>query len=136
MPNFNAEISGFAVGDYITVRRTINRTSSNLPTGETITQAWFTVKENITDADGSAIVQKVITTVDDPGNNGHIEEDGGSGAGTADPVLRFDFLSADTEAIDTNHRWYDIQVKTSTNAIYTGEKGEIWGEDDVTTSVS
>jgi hypothetical protein len=133
MPNFDAQISGFAIGDDIIIRRTINRSASNLPTGVTITKAWLTVKEDYADLDGAAIVSKIITTVEDAGNNGHIEEDGSASAGTANPVLRFDLLSTDTRAIGANHRYYDIQVQTSASgAIYTGEIGVIFGVQDVT----
>jgi hypothetical protein len=132
MPNYNAEISGFAVGDDLVVRRTVNRSASNLPTGVVIAKAWLTIKEALTDADVAAIVSKEITTIEDAGNNGHIEEDGSAQAGDADPILRFDLQAADTRAIDANHRYFDVQVKTDTGAVYTGEKGVIYGEADVT----
>ena len=132
MPNYSAQISGFGVGDDLLVRRTVDRTLSNLPTGVSIAKAWMTIKELESDADVDAIVAKEITTVEDAGNNGHIEEDGSSQAGDANPILRFDLEAADTRLIGSNHRWYDIQVKTDTGAIYTGEKGEIWGVGDVT----
>lgn len=134
MPNYNATITGFAVGDDLLVRRTINRSASNLPTGVVIAQAWLTVKENESDAD-PGLVQKAITTSDVSGT-GQIEEDGSAQSGDADPILRFDITDVDTRAIGNNHRWYDIQVKTDTGAVYTGEKGEIWGVGDVTVSTS
>jgi len=136
MPDYNAKISGFAVGDDLLVRRTINRTLSKLPNGVVIATAWMTVKENLSDADVDAIVTKEITTVEDAGNNGHIEEDGSSQAGAADPILRFDLQTTDTRSIGANHRYYDIQVKTDTGAVYTGEKGVIYGESDVTISTN
>lgn len=132
MPNYNATISGFAVGDDLTVRRTIDRSASNLATGVVIAKAWMTIKESLSDADVDAIVSKEITTTEDAGNNGHIEEDGSSVGGSADPILRFDIQAADSRLIDANHRYYDIQVKTDTGAVYTGEKGVIYGEPDVT----
>ena len=135
MPDYNAQISGFATGDDLLVRRTIDRSASNLPTGVVIAQAWFTVKEDESDLDADAIVQKDITTADVSGT-GQIEEDGSSSSGAADPILRFDLTGVDTRAIDANHRWYDIQVKTDTGSIYTGEKGEIWGVTDVTIATS
>jgi hypothetical protein len=135
MPNYKATITGFAVGDDLLVRRTINRSASNLPTGVSIAQAWLTVKENESDADVDALVQKDITTTDVSGT-GQIEEDGSAQAGDANPILRFDIAASDTRTIGNNHRWYDIQVKTDTGAIYTGEKGEIWGVGDVTVSTS
>jgi len=134
MPNYNATISGFAIGDDLLVRRTINRSASNLPTGVAIASAWLTIKEDESDAD-PGLIQKAITTIDVSGT-GQIEEDGSASAGDADPILRFDLTDTDTRSIGTNHRWYDIQVKTDTGAIYTGEKGEIWGVGDVTTSIT
>jgi len=132
MPNYNATITGFAVGDDLLIRRTINRSASNLPTGVVIAQAWLTVKEDEADTD-PGLFQKVITTTDVSGT-GQIEEDGSASAGDADPILRFDLTTANTRTISNNHRWYDIQVKTDTGAVYTGEKGEIWGIGDVTIS--
>jgi len=134
MPNYNAQISGYAVGDDLLVRRTVNRSASNLPTGVVIAQAWMTIKELESDAD-PGLLQKDITVADVSGT-GQIEEDGGAQAGDADPILRFDLTDADTRIIGNNHRWYDIQVKTDTGSIYTGEKGEIWGVGDVTVSTS
>jgi len=134
MPNYEATISGYATGDSILIRRTIDRSASNLPTGVIIAQAWMTVKTAENDAD-PGLVQKVITTTDVSGT-GQIEEDGSAQAGDANPILRFDFEPTDTRNIGSLHRYYDIQVKTDTGAIYTGEKGEIWGVGDVTISTS
>ena len=131
MPDFEATISGYAVGDALEIRRTINRTESGLDSGLTITKAWLTIKTDpsISDADDSnALVQKEITTTDVSGT-GQIENDGG---GDVDPVLRFDLTPTDTRDIGVTHRKYDIQVLTSNNDPYTGEKGEIWGTGDVT----
>ncbi len=135
MPDYNAQISGFATGDDLLVRRTIDRSASNLPAGVVIAQAWFTVKEEESDIDLDAIVQKDITTID-VSATGQIEEDGSASGGDADPILRFDLTDSDTRAIGTPHRFYDIQVKTDTGSIYTGEKGEIWGIGDVTISTT
>lgn len=132
MPNYAGKITGFAVGDDLLIRRTIDRTGSNLPSGVDVTDAWFTVKNDIADLDDDAIFSKQITTTDDPGT-GQIEDDGG---GNVDPVIRFDLTDIDTRAIDTLHRKYDIQVKVTGGAIYTGEKGEIWGEGDVTLDIA
>lgn len=134
MPNYSAEITGYAVGDDILIRRTIDRAASNLPTGVVIDKAWLTIKAIATDAD-PGLVQKAITIADVPGT-GQIEEDGGGSAGTANPVLRFDVTDVDTRAIGSAHRYYDIQVRTDTGAIYTGEKGEIWGTGDITLSTT
>ena len=134
MPNYSASISGFAVGDSLLVRRTIDRSLSNLPTGVVIATAWFTAKSAESYAD-PGLLQKVITTADVSGT-GQIEEDGSAQSGDANPILRFDFTPANTRTISTVHVFYDIQVKTDTGAIYTGEKGEMWGVGDVTISTT
>jgi len=98
-----------------------------------ITKGWLTIKDDESDADIDAIIQKEITTSDVPGT-GQLEDDG---SGDGDPILRFDLVPADTRAIGSTHRYYDIQILLSANSsIYTGEKGEIWGEGDVTLAVS
>jgi len=133
MPNYSATISGFATGDSLVIRRTISRSSSGMPSGVFVTKAWLTVKDELTDADVDALVQKEITTTDAPGV-GQLEDDGN---GDTDPVLRFDLVAADTRAIGATHRYYDIQVLLNVNSsIYTGEKGEVWGEGDVTLATS
>lgn len=132
MPNFVGRITGFAVGDDLLIRRTIDRAESGIPTGVLITDAWFTVKSAIADLDAAALVDKQITTSDVPGT-GQIEDDG---TADADPIVRFDLTDADTRLIGTAHRKYDIQVKTALGGIYTGEKGETWGEGDVTLDIA
>ena len=132
MPNYEGRITGWAVGDDLLIRRTIDRTESNLPNGVVVTDAWFTVKAAIADLDAAAVVDKQTTTTDAPGI-GQVEDDGG---GDVDPIIRFDLTDADTRAIGTLHRKYDIQVKVTGGAIYTGEKGEIWGEGDVTLDIT
>lgn len=128
MPNFNGKISGFVVGDDLEVYRTI----TNVPTGETVIKAWFTVKINQDDTDAAALFQKVITDVIDF-TQGEIADAGA--LGTA--ILRF-FLTADdtatlgnpTRAIDSF--FYDIQVKTVSDRIYTPETGKITPKPQVT----
>lgn len=132
MPNYEGRITGWAVGDDLLIRRTIDRVLSNLPSGVDVTDAWMTIKAASTDPDVDAIVDKQVTTIDDPGT-GQIEDDGG---GNVDPVVRFDLTDVDTRAIGTTHRKYDIQVKVTGGAIYTGEKGEIWGEGDITLDIT
>lgn len=64
---------------------------------------------------------------------GQIEDDG---TGDVDPILRFDLVAADTLGIGSGSRFYDIQVKTNTNKIYTPEKGRITGFDEITTATT
>lgn len=130
MPNFNAEITGFAVGDPLIVRRTIDRVLSSIPNGILVTKAWLTIKADLADTDANAIVQKEITTTDVPGT-GQIEDDG---TGDVDIIVRFDLGQDDTRNIGHAHRVYDIQVlfNDATSSVYTGERGIIYGEKEVT----
>jgi len=128
MPNLSARIEDFVEGDAFTIQRTIKRTASGLATGITATKAWFTVKEALTDEDVAALVQKEITTGDVPGT-GQIENDG---TGDVNIVLRFDILTADTRAISTTERYYDVQVLLSDSTLTTPEVGVIVAVDEVT----
>ena len=127
MPTLNAELKNLVAGDNISLRRTIDRVASGFEAGVTITQAWCTAKAAFTDAD-PGLVQKSITTTAVPGT-GQIENDG---TGDVNPVLRFDLLAADTAAIGTTKRFFDVQVKTNAGLLYTPELGETSFRDDVT----
>lgn len=124
MPTLSASLTGFVPGDHISLRRTIDREGGGvsdevLPNGVNVDKAWFTVKERSSDDDADALVQKEITSVSSA--DGEIEN---TGAGNVDPVLRFDLLPADTEAIGAvRTRYYDVQVLTSAGKIYTPEAG-------------
>ncbi len=141
MPDLKAKIKAVVEGDALTIRRTIDRQGSGLASGATLTKAWLTIKSSFDDTDPSALVQKEITTTDQPGI-GQIEDDG---AGDVDPVVRFDLLAADTEAIVdaarvtaglVTEKYYDIQVLTSAGGPYTGERGRIFTEPQVTDAQS
>lgn len=131
MPNYEATITGFATADDLEIRRTLDRSESNLASGVLIAKAWLTVKTAVDYTEGddtTALFQKEITTTDVPGT-GRIEDDG---TGDTDPIVRFELVPADTQAIGTRKRYYDIQVLTDGGKIYTGEKGTIWAEAAVT----
>lgn len=127
MPTLEARVTGFLPGDDLSLRRTIDRDGGGvadevLADGVTITKAWLTVKADPTDADVDALVQKEVTTTDVAGT-GEIEDDG---TGDTDPVIRFDLEPADTAAIGTKPRPYDVQVLTSGGKLYTPERGRIY----------
>lgn len=111
-------------GDALQVFRPIN----NLPTGSTIVKAWLTMKLNIADIDGDAIIQKVITTSNVIGL-GQIEADGTGGTKAR---LRFDIEYIDSQDfVPGIDYWYDIQVKTSGSSgmnVFTVETG-MWSID-------
>ena len=126
MPTLDGSITGFVTGDHLSLRRTIDRDGGGvadevLPAGVTISTAWLTIKEAAADLDADALVQKEITTIAVDGT-GHIEDDG---TGDTDPVLRFDLIPADTVAIGMSDRYYDVQVLTSSDRLYTPEVGTI-----------
>jgi len=120
MPTLSSTIRDVVIGDDLTIRRTIDRTLSGYDTGVTISNAWFTCKAAIGDAD-PGLFQKAITTTDVPGT-GEIENDG---TGDVNPVVRFDILPADTVAIGNVLRHFDIQLKTTGGLLHTPEKGTI-----------
>ena len=127
MPTLDSQIRDIVKGDDISLRRTIDFTATGFDAGTTITDAWLTVKASIADAD-PGLVRKQITTTDVPGT-GQIEDDG---TGDVDMVVRFDLLPADTLAIDTILRHFDVQVKTASGKIYTPEKGRIAATQEIT----
>lgn len=127
MPTLDSQLRDIVMGDDISIRRTIDRALSGFLTGVTITNAWLTVKAEPEDAD-PGLFQKAVTTADVPGI-GQIEN---NGTGDVDMVVRFDLLPADTVAIDTLLRHFDLQVKTNGGQIYTPEKGRIAGTQQVT----
>ena len=67
-------------------------------TGSTL---FLTVKNALTDADSAAVIRKEVTSHD-------------SAAGG---LSHFDLLTSDNATAGS--RYYDVQLKTSTNAIYT-----------------
>ena len=128
MPTLDSSINQIVVADDISIRRTIDFTLSGFQAGTTITNAWLTVKANITDAD-PGLFQKAVTTADVPGT-GQIEN---NGTGDVNMVVRFDLVPADTTAIGAiDLRHFDIQVKTAGGKIFTPESGLISSIDEVT----
>lgn len=127
MPNFKDRITGFVLGDDHEVRRTV----TGVPEGQTITKAWLTIKLKEKDADDDAVLQKSVTTTDQPGI-GQIEEDAsGDPEGTA--VVRFDLTNADTAPLIAQREYFfDVQVLTSADKLYTPFKGKLKGEGEIT----
>ena|SRR5689334_5845801 len=127
-------IENFVRADDLDVIRTV----SNVPTGQTLTDAWLTVDPL---AGGSHLFQKHITPTLVSGQ-GQIED---TGAGDGIGIVRFELTSGasgDTTKLNADTQYpYDIQVKTSTGKIYTPETGEpphggITSTEQVTTETS
>lgn len=116
MANYEGIIADFVAGDDFTIERTITA----VPSGQTITNAWFTVKRTIDDADVLAIFQKTITSAST--SSGQIDDTGADGTGH----LYFTLLAADTVLLTpySDYR-YDIQIKLSGGGISTPELGFI-----------
>lgn len=132
MPTLDTVIDDIVAGD----ARQLTRTVTDIPTNESATDAWLTIKEHPDDSDAAAIIQKAITTTNADGT-GQITD-----AGSGSPwlvTLRFDLTSADTALLTPGRRYhYDIQVKTddATLNIYTPEKGQIKTVQGVTTTTT
>ena len=117
MADLKAKIKDVVVGDDISIYNTLD----NVGTGQSLTKAWLTVKEEHWDTDADALFQKEITTTNTAGQ-GHIEDDG-----TGDDVatVRFDITAAETILLHPYFEYvYDIQVLTNTGKIYTPEFGK------------
>ncbi len=126
-PTFNAKLKDIVAGDDVSLRRTVDRALTGLEAGVTITKAWFTAKAALADAD-PGLVQKSITTTNVPGT-GQIENDG---TGDVNPIVRFDLVPADTLAIGTTKRFFDVKVRTSGGLVHRVELGETIFKGEVT----
>lgn len=118
-----SEIADFYIGDNLDIEREV----TNVPVGQTITNAWFTVKRKYTDLDADAVMQKAITGVSSAA--GIILDTGADGTGR----IKFTLLPTDTVLFSALSEYiYDIQIKTSAGGIYTKESGTIIGNPQIT----
>lgn len=117
MSSYGSIITDFVIGDDFTIERTITL----VPSGQTLSTGWFTVKRKVTDTDAQAVFQKIITSSLVAGT-GHIDDTGADGTGH----IIF-YLTADNTALLTPNSSYffDIQIKLSGGAISTPETGTI-----------
>ena len=128
MSDLNAQLDIEVLGDDFEVPRIIG----NLPSGVTLSKAYFTVKANESDLDADAIFQKTITSVLDNAQ-GQITDTGADGTG----AYVFYLQAADTVLMTANVRYfYDIQLVLSNNRLKTPEKGQVWGVAEVTKATS
>ena len=116
MPTLNSIIDDLVVGSDLWIRRPI----TGLPAGVTLSQAWLTIKENSTQTDAQAIIQKSITSA--ATSQGQITD---TGADTAGELL-FYLIPLDTEKLDPCLIYeFDVKVKLSDGRYSTPEKGQI-----------
>lgn len=92
---------------------------NNIATDITGWTVWMTIKENLSDADVAAKLQKVVTS--------HVSPTTG--------VTQIHLTNANTNALDSEY-YYDIQVKDDNGYITTLFYGKIDFTDDRTRSVS
>lgn len=125
MPDFDDRIDSFSPGDDVDVRRIV----TDLPTGQTVTNAWLTIKEKLEQMDTEAIISKAITTANQSGI-GHIEDDG---AGDLSATLRFDLREIDTKLLKPLRAYHhEVKIRTNANKVSRPFVGLTIAEDRVT----
>jgi hypothetical protein len=106
--------NGIVQGDAFPVTRTVTR----VPPGNTITNAWLTLKSTYDSLDTAALFQKAITP--SPSSDGLITNPGAGGVGE----VLFEVTSSNTLSMVADEEYYyDIQVKLSNGNIRTIERG-------------
>lgn len=112
--------------------RSVLRYVNNLPPSGSVTKAWLTVKNNITDADGSAVFQLSITsTITTAGQI----LDSGATSGVAQIV--FNVLAAQTNLLVEGQKYdYDIQVHYNTGTNDQIEEGTVYASTRITQAIS
>jgi hypothetical protein len=124
MADLEGLIEGVVRGDAYDIIRDIG----NIPTGQTIVEAWLTIKEEFWYTSSQATIVKLIDS--NITNDGFIQDDGNT-----DGIGKVVFSLQESETIRL-HEWfrysYDIQVKTSANKIFTPEFGILIAHPGVT----
>jgi hypothetical protein len=120
MPTFNGIIADFVVGDDLDIERNV----SQIPSGQTVEYAWFTVR--FYERSYTTILQREInTTLTSFGLVGNTV------SGTCQ--LTFTLSGGDTRLFEPdNSLHYDIQIRTNLNKIYTPETGTLTGRIQIT----
>jgi hypothetical protein len=123
VPKFDAEIKGFVIHDDLDVEITV----TNVPEGQTIVEAWMTIKTVPTNPD-TEVVQKHITPSFVSGQ-GQITDTGSSGTAK----LLFTLTSVDTGKLVVGTTYvYDAQTLTSAGKHFTPEIGTMLSTQEVT----
>jgi hypothetical protein len=109
-------IDGFTAGDDLQIERDV----TDVPTGQTVAQAWLAIKRKASDLDSAAVLLKPITTSVVPAN-GYITN---PSAGSA--VLLFVLSGTETALLTEGvSYYYAIKVKTDQLIKKTIERGAI-----------
>jgi len=126
--SLNRRVTALVAGD----TWKFERTYTGLSTGVTLTKVYLTIKNDPTDADGSALIQKSITTTGT--SSGQITD-----ASTADADVDFNVIVTAAESVlltPGEDYYYDFQAIASDGAVYTFETGIITPAQGVTTASS
>src|SRR5207248_10095746 len=114
----------------------LQRDVTGVDPADPITKAWLTIKHSPTVLDAQASLQKIITNAQIPGT-GQITQDGSADNGNGTASLFFQLTAANTALLGTSVRYYyDIQVRTSSNKIYTAEEGRLQLSQGITDATS
>lgn len=125
----NTKIRNKTAGDDWTIRRRV----PNVPSGQQIAEAWFTVKENLEQEDSAAIIQKHVTSTVEEVGVGQIEQTGASGTA----IIRFDLVPSETVLLKPwMTYYYDFQVLTNIGKYDTPDDGTIIAAPQVTRTVN
>ncbi len=119
VPILNSTIDDLVMGNDDLLIRDVDA----IPDGLTMTKAWFTIKENLTQDDEEAPIQKVITP--SLGADGQITDDG-----TDDGVGRISFRIQASDITRQNFSsrrlyYYDVKILLSDGKVYTREIGRL-----------
>lgn len=113
----NNTIDSFAIGDNLTITRTIP-----VAITDTVSTAWFMVKRSYSDSDANALIAKTITAVDTA--EGWIEDTGTDG----ESIVHFYLSQVDTSELTPFSSYpYSIKVKYVNAKVETYELGFITG---------
>jgi hypothetical protein len=106
----------------------VDRTIPDVPAGQALAQAWWTVKASLGDPDSAAVWQKSINTSEQLGV-GQILDAGASGVAK----IRFDGSEAESALLSPGVEYlYDIQLLSTAGKKKTIEKGTLVAEGQVT----
>lgn len=127
MSILHGSLAGIIAGGNLDVTRDI----TDIPSGQLLTKAWLTFKQNPSDADAS-LLQKVITPTAVP-DIGQITNTGGSGTGS----VTFQLTAANTTALPTGRYVpYEIKVLTDAGKLYVAEQGYYFATPGLTAATS
>jgi len=125
-------IEGFFSGDDLDIERDV----TGITVSDPLIKAWLTIKTAPSVADAQATIQKVITTIQVIGT-GQITQDGSALNGNGTASMVFNLTAVNTALLGTGRKYYfDVQVKTLSDKVYTPDKGTIQLTQGITDATS